>query len=288
MKKGIIFIALISIPFFSFCQEQFPVFSEDNYWEIRHSDIFGPPFFMTIKISGDSIINEQSYKMIWWEDESTLLGFGFDENKKTYFRPIGWEQTEDIVIYDFNLDIGDTFDLPVILSSSPFWEIYFEESIVEGIDSVTLNDGSFRKRYHFSVDNIFDTCHGNGEWTFIDGIGSNIHPAYVLFYCFEFGIELDCYSNQSQELHGNCLYSPTFEVPINPIKVFPNPTDNKLIIKAPGNEILSLLLLDINGHQVLLEKNGDHMNLGELPGGVYFLKVQMRSGSVFTERIVKY
>ncbi len=286
MKK-LLFFLLTFIPLISLSQEQFPVFSGDNYWEIRHSDIFGPPFFMTIKISGDSMINEQSYKMIWWEDESTLLGFGFDENKKTYFRPAGWEQTDDIVLYDFNLDIGDTFALPVILSGSPFWEINFEESIVEAIDSTELNDGSLRKRYHFSFDNIFDTCHGYGEWTFIDGIGSNIHPAYVLFYCFEFGLELDCFSYQSQELHGNCLYSSTFETSLSPIEIFPNPVSDELYVKDLKNEILSLKLFDINGHQVLLEKNGDYMNLSDLPDGIYFLKVQLNDGSFDIKKIMK-
>jgi hypothetical protein len=193
-----------------------------------------------------------------------------------------------MILYDFNLTVGDTFHLP------PFYPIEDYPNhiaIVLEIDSVELSDGSFRKRYNFgNPNNLPNTGFFNcllEDWFWIDGIGDPIHPVYAIMDCFESVVNLDCFKYQGQELYGNCFYSPIFETQLNSIEIYPNPVSDKLTIKDPNNEILALRLFDINGHQISLNRNMYQMNLSELPDGVYVLKIQLNNGSVITKKILR-
>lgn len=172
--KRFLFFALIFMPLLSISQEQFPVFSEDNIWSINGYN--ANHFYDNVQILGDTIIEGKHYKIINDNTSENILGFGYDENKQTFFRPIESPINEDILIYDFNLEIGDTFNLPYPIN--PFLDtVYFEPIIVLDIDYVGLSDGSLRKKYVFNDGLEYNPC-TDGVWVWIDGIGSPMHPTY--------------------------------------------------------------------------------------------------------------
>lgn len=293
--KRFILIVFILIPVFSFCQEQFPVFSEKNTWQILEEGFDWYEYSQTI-IHGDTVINDKPYKIIRDPElgfpisGSDILGFGYDENGKTFFRPVeDWDYSYDMILYDFNLTVGDTFHLP------PFYpkEDYPNHiAIVLEIDSVELSDGSFRKRYNFgNQNNLPNTGFFNcllEDWFWIDGIGDPIHPVYAIMDCFESVVNLDCYKYQGQELYGNCFYSPIFETQLNSIEIFPNPVSDKFIIKDPNNEVQLVELFDINGYRVLSREKTEQINLNEFPDGIYVLKIQVKNGSMVSKKIMKF
>jgi hypothetical protein len=66
--------------------------------------------------------------------------------------------------------------------------------------------------------------------------------------------------------------------------VYPNPTSGQLTIK--NNVLMDMWLYDVTGSQVLkMEKNTSHMDLSDLPDGIYFLKLNNQKES-FTKKIV--
>lgn len=284
MKRLFLFV-LIAVPVFSFSQEEFPVFSEDNIWRIRYFKIFYPDYYGAVHISGDTIIDGRSYKIINDNYFEFPWGCGYEENNQTFFRPIGGLIDDDILIYDFNLEIGDTFNLPSPISLFPD-TVYTTPIIVQGIDYVQLNDGSLRKRYTFEGISEYDACTG-GVMTWIDGIGSPMHPTYLMFECFESGVDLDCYNYQGEELHGECLYLPTTNPDKPQVKAQPNPFSNEIKIINPGLKITSSSLYDIKGKQVAFSNNSELLNLEYLPSGVYILEVKFKDGSRFVHKMVK-
>lgn len=287
--KRFILIVFILIPISSFCQEQFPIFSEDNFWKISHQGSEGWQHGGSAQILGDTIIDDRLYKIIGKNQYSEPFGFGYDQDNKTYFRPINWEYSFDLILYDFNLEVGDTFYMPFLFLPIP--DSTYIQSVVLDIDSVQLNDGSFRKRYDFGVLDLSYVEYLNcsmGNWTWIDGIGNNIHPVYPIWQCFEGGPSFDCYIYQGEELYGECLYSPNFEIQNSPILISPNPTSNKVSIQDPNNEVQFVELFDINGYRVLSREKTEQINLNEFPDGIYVLKIQVKNGSMVSKKIMKF
>lgn len=76
----------------------------------------------------------------------------------------------------------------------------------------------------------------------------------------------------------------------NLVKVYPNPAQDKLIIKSPVDGIQSLLLSDSQGKVLInrtLNKTSD-LTLAELPKGLYLLKLVNSQGQIVkTYKIIK-
>lgn len=274
---------MLAIPVFSFSQEGFPVFSEENVWEIKYSDSWTSPSYGTIHIRGDTVIDNENYKILSEKSGDIILGFFYDQGKQSYFR---YNDTVEVLIYDFNLEAGDTFNLVFPLSFTPDWP-EFESMIVQEVDSVEFNDGSYRKRIVFETENSYSLCaEENLMW--IEGVGSNVHPFYPLYDCFEYGIQLDCYINNGNELYGKCQYLSVDKYSIVAVKAFPNPFFDQINILDNEHVIVSTALLDINGNQVANANKSELLNLEYLPSGVYMLKVWFKDGSISLSRLMKY
>ena len=60
------------------------------------------------------------------------------------------------------------------------------------------------------------------------------------------------------------------------VQLFPNPTKDELIISFPGNDVMDIAVIDIQG-KVLMQKSGlfdqDRINLSAYVSGTYFVKI---------------
>lgn len=72
----------------------------------------------------------------------------------------------------------------------------------------------------------------------------------------------------------------------NPIRVYPNPTKNKIFVPSPM--ALNLSLYDLTGRLLLQEKGKKQMDLSTLPDGLYLLKIEDKQGRfIKMEKVVK-
>ena len=77
--------------------------------------------------------------------------------------------------------------------------------------------------------------------------------------------------------------------PTLPFTLYPNPVSDALRLSfTEDNEAESLTLLDLTGRVVATQHNNlEHLDMSALPSGVYMLRVTMKDGRSYHERIIK-
>ena len=159
MRK-LLLICIILLPALIKAQQYVPFPDSNVSWSEFYYGQAGPNLKYTYFIQGDTNINSQLYHKIYSNDSSSTffyIGGLRKYNKKIYF--IDKNCSHDILLYDFNLTIGDSIKSSCILCDTTL-SLYMK---VVTIDSVLLPDMTYRKRINFDWGSIY-------SW--IEGIGS--------------------------------------------------------------------------------------------------------------------
>jgi hypothetical protein len=302
MKKTTIPLAIsLLISLFATSQTYHPLPESNTYWQYEFVDTpdgcgcFGVCYKEQIKISGDTLINQTIYHKIELhhisigEDctESLPVFMGYQgafrndtESKIVWFVPDGAQN--EILLYDFNLIIGDTIPFGVI---NPVGY----NMVVDNIDSVEVGN-SFHKRF-----NLYGELNwGEMPLQIIEGIGGQhlINPMET-WVNFETGYWFNCvniddtisYPYECEMIVGN-----------NPIEkahssqIYPNPSHGKFWIQNPKgkHEFISIELFNSFGKKLMEFETAEKLmqiDLSDKPKGVYLIRI--KSGSnIFTERII--
>lgn len=256
---------------------------------------------LTVKyvINGDTSINNVSYKKIY-ETQDRLIENDFSNLyyygsvRKTegdiYFLPKGNSFDRENLLFKSDLKIGDTLDIGGIET------LTIGIVQVESVDSVSILDGSSRKRYNFNrisqlQDNpsVADTSYA---FSWIEGIGNTKCPFKSVRDCAfrtHVGETLLCYEGQKTLQYMNSLYSTCY---INNIRtstssvtnlsqqiiVYPNPAQDYIQLEFPTltNNNTEIIVYDVIGKKVRQEiiplHARDHrINIDTLERGVYIL-----------------
>ena len=250
-------------------------------------------------IHGDTTINQILYHKLCLELDDTLnptinsIGGLREDAKKVYFVGkdfLGYDYYEEVLLYDFSKQIGDT-----IKHTSN--DLFF--SVIEDIDSININ-GSYRKR--FQVNNNW--FYHNPDYI-IEGIGSvqngllghitkipTCGHHYWEHICFrEEGIVMflnpsfeDCFPNNLMASLNRIDFSKA-------IQVFPNPTDDQLIVEnSNSHKILILKIFDTNGRmlkQEALNNRKSVINMPKIPGLFYVVITDIKGNIINSEKIIK-
>jgi len=254
-------------------------------------------------INGDSVVNSINYKKLFikgfgqcfwnssppvpldcqtppsFNDTINLYALVRDTLQKIYIR-YGIDTSEQL-LYDFNLNIGDT--LPLSFNN---WDTIK----VVSIDSIRILN-TYRKRFHVV-----------GQWQdgfLVEGVGHSGGFVEPMGIVFGFGSALICFGM------GDSAYYPVVDstcnlnvginekqLSANVISIYPNPTTNSLMIETilRQNTLIQTELKNALGQIVytLNEKanSGSYkktidLNLGQ---GIYFLTLQTNQG-LMTKRI---
>lgn len=227
-------------------------------------------------LSGDTMINSLAYHKIYYnqgglgfdnpENEfnlqtAVLYGvFREDASKKVWLRKQP-SDAEDVLIYDFALNLGDTF----CFHDEPCGVLCHPVSLVDSI----LIDGNYRRQIHFNY---------NGqEEKWIEGIGS-AYDNWDGHWCFDGNIAwfLNCYQENGVTLYGTCDY-PTGVTAITgesyAPEIFPNPLTDFLTIRQETDDA-KIAVETLLGATILTQNlnSGDsQINLSFLSNGIYLL-----------------
>lgn len=210
-----------------------------------------------------------------------------EENGKFYLIPEN--ETEERLLYDFNLIVGDTF------VATYGWGVV-NDSItleVETVDTVVTLDGVSRKR--------ITLVNGNGKYgRWLEGIGSLdwtfTYPGYAAslsgwlsFICHSQGTETIYPSSGNIDCN---LIIKTDDLKENlSFEIYPNPVEDVLNVDFKNINAKSLVIVSLTG-KVILEKNiGPEQNKLQfsinLEAGIYFAKVYSNEGEVVTKKFIK-
>lgn len=200
------------------------------------------------------------------------------DNKVVYY----FDGTDEYMLYDFNLNIGDTLQGYAFIHK-PDWDKFY----ISAIDSILI-EGEFFKRYEIN-------CNGYPPGYLIEGIGytwglieeapSGFWPFYELRCCHVNNalVYLFSYTNECNLETDTCLVGNKQINKIEPITITPNPATNLITVKLNNainiSELIEIELLDISGKSILNKNqswNGNtfSFDISSMPDGLLLIKVK--------------
>ncbi len=279
---------------FAYSQEYVPFPTDSTVWNEGWSSNDGisqtGSGIEQFYLSGDTTIDNVTYSLIytgWYPyspeiippeiSQTEFVGLIREEDKKVYFTQKSvfddsLDITDEKILYDFNLNIGDTLHCH-------FWNpVSFR--VVQEIDSVLILNGNYRKRYTMV-----------GDWhsyEIIEGIGS---LDGLLFHCgadnWHYSHWLNCVGTVDEYIFNPKLMelpspdarcfdtvinveSPTYE----PLTLHPNPTTGIIHLSEPMYDV-HLSIYSSIGQKVRDERafDGLTIDLNDLASGVYFIVI---------------
>ena len=293
-----IFLAMIISISIAYSQD---IVKEGYVWNYYEPPAFGPNS-STISIMFSDTVNIQGliYHKMWYTYDSLEMNVSWADSYR-YFREDGNGKVleynpngEEIVWYDFNLEIGDLFYIPKADLGGE--NIYYYE--VVDIDSIQLSNGEFKKRYQFDAFeiNFFfdDTFNITNEWYidyWIEEIGSNYH-----LFKYNYAHLIDgnppiflCYSDESLLLYSNpdyegCYISDVSAVQPTSFQMYPNPAFNLVTIetKYPIEEVN---FYNVQGALVLNSKVRN-IDIDGLKSGLFTVQVIYKNSKTDYRKLI--
>ncbi|NUN99122.1 MAG: T9SS type A sorting domain-containing protein [Saprospiraceae bacterium] len=272
----------------------FPVESGSAWRGIVYG-LAGPIPVATV-MCGDTTINAIKY------NKSYQINYGFDGTfYNSFYRACTRVQeqkvwvlangaTEEILLYDFGVDINDTLHLK-FLDLDAVIDYY-----VESIEQIMV-DGQPRKKIRFQ------TSYGIPD-IWIEGIGSIMGPLDRGFFVVDAQPGFTCYlkngdvifkleETQPCESGLTCdIISSSGEAPTQAetFKVFPNPADAGIWLKSNVPDAIRLEIFSANGQMIsaLQFPNGHlaHVATGSLEPGLYLFKIA-RLPDLLPQQVIK-
>lgn len=270
--------------------KEFAGFSIMAYYHHMHYDIYfsgdtilgSLKYYKCKKTGTDSVFYNNIFQYVGLIGDSSFA-IREDTNTKKYYCRF-YSQNIDDLLYDFNLNLGDTipsnmygikgcFSQPVILTC---------------LDTVVL--GNQPKRRFFI---------GNTKYFFIEGIGSNTGLLGMLCGMMESGSCLEVFYKNSDSLVVNGCFASNPCIITNAsadnanfkLQIFPNPFTTSAtlsILNTPASN-LKFELLDIFGRQVkqfAIKNPQTEITRDNLPSGIYFYRVSSADGIIGAGKVV--
>lgn len=309
MLKKIVLFILSFIAFYSNAQEYeyvpFPdsgaIWSEVYHYSepIWPDTVVKRASYERYTVNGeDTIINEIGYKKLYMfydsvfnkEKATCIGGIREDENKRVYFKgdtvihdfkPIMNDDKEEILLYDFSVEVGDT-----IRDGN-----FFSELVVERIDRIEIDD-KLRKVIYLQ-----DISH----WVnWIEGIGSVTGLLYHTSPITTGGPTnyLICFKQNNEVLYFDTSYDECYpkltglkqRKESSTIEVFPNPATDKLCFNFNSHDVEYIKIVDFSGRTVALInvafQQNFILNIEKYQPGVYLFKTINKEGIMYTGKFI--
>jgi hypothetical protein len=275
--KWLIGIALLSIQTIMYSQN---FIDETKQWSIAYSIMDLNSYSTTYyKFSGDSIINGNLYHKLYMSSDSNQTNWTLS------YYPLWWERNDsvfqypsysgDSLVYDFNLEEGDSFTI----------DEYHNKMKVDSIRYLEFGS-RIRKHWFFNTGIIW--IEGIGERSNLNCSSGCMCSCVFILLCFHENDSL-VYQNPN---YTNCyLYTdvPSIAKSNEFINLFPNPATNQITLNLPENKAnAAYTLYDMQGRLQLTGKTGNtqtEINVATLPRGLYVLKI-ITEKEIITKKVV--
>lgn len=303
MKK----ILLFSLLFGSYIangQSYHKLINESFYWDVPYAEEgyicngYGPNGPYRYKFSGDTIINDKIYSKIYQslfinlntppapncppfavDTVFSMVSQVFlreDTLAKKVWRYTTYNTPEEILLYDFSVEQGDTLD----------WG-NLGQSIVDTVYDIITFDGLTRKKIEFSSAGFFPSGY------YIEGLGGEggLLGEPILGY----GPWLQCVLDLDQNLiwsdNGICydfITNVSSIIDRSTISVYPNPFSEYLTLETSLNSF-KVKIYNMYGNEVFVEEinKSKKIDLSSFSPGIYILKVFKKDDEIMTKRIIK-
>ena len=211
-----------------------------------------------------------------------------EENSRFYVIP--QDSLNEILVYDFNLEVGDTFQVN--------WAWNLSESIdliVQNVDYITTLDSVSRKRISLENGDYY------GDW--LEGIGSLDWVFLMPDYqgSVSGGYNFICHAKEEELIYP--YWANEMDCGLTPIKnieqkeevyinTYPNPVINDINVEFNNIEVENLSIFDITGKLIFQKRINRYQNLiklsCELNSGLYIIKLTGINGEIVSQKFVKH
>ncbi len=256
----------------------------------------GVSYTMVNRIGEDTIVNNLTYKKVytseyWWDDTSlsnwTCNNLIREDSNIVYLYSVGQDNVfDEVVIYNFNLSVGDSFSAPIV-SKGRFYGSYLSSNlIVDSIDYIEI-DNTELKRIVFNIP-TYEWIEGIGsKQGFLESNNPNQDPTTYL---------LCAYQNQENIFHHpfaeNCLISLDIDEihKRKDIIIYPTLFDNEVNIKSEVMDY-SVGLYDIYGRSIFYKKTQKEnlqINTSDLSKGIYLILIKDKTNNpIKVQKLIK-
>ncbi len=294
MKNITVILLFILIGWTSHAVAQATFPTENANWCYYSFDDKGQSYGIgCISPMGSEVVGGLTYSKIvysqhpYYNSEEALYR---EQNGRFYVIP--QDSINEILVYDFNLQVGDLFQTD--------WGWGITDSIdliVQSVDTITTLDGVSRKKIEL-VGGVGGQY--NGRW--LEGIGFMdwvfIYPAYVgslgggyIFICHA-RTDTIVYPAWADSSDCGLLSSVdgVFKEERN-VKLYPNPANKHLQIDLQNMQAKKLEIIDVRGRIILEQKINNQYTIIQLPndlfGGLYLVKFTKKDDSFFVKKFIK-
>lgn len=257
----------------------FPTAQDSVAWKMTEWS-WGRKFESYTYISDDTIIDGKTYSKVYtgnflFENDSNRLTYLIrEENKQIFSKSLN--TNNEYLLYDFTLNVNDT----MVIDTTGI----LQRAVVTNIDSMQLEDGIFRKRFHLTPLNIMydPVLHVEG----FGSLGNGFSLPFGLGGIVDYGISTNCIFSSSElfykrqnAVNEDCL-ELIIEVGIEEVdgyglNVFPNPA-NEFIYFSEKIAKSNIAIYSLLGQKVfeLLDFSGTQLDISSFKKGIYFLKIE--------------
>ncbi|VAW22829.1 hypothetical protein MNBD_BACTEROID01-1948 [hydrothermal vent metagenome] len=239
-------------------------------------------YYYYSSINKDTMIENTNYSVIdTWGGLFALR----EENSRIYYKALKSHTLEvdnvERLMYDFDLNVNDTFNLYYRYQDTIDW-------VVKRIDSILV--GNVYKKMLF-LDEINSQINSR-EAYWIEDIGSSYGPFWIFTISQPtFIAELYCYSINNEKLFGKCK-----TVGLNSIKamkkkvIFYDPRLRRIKISLLFTDKCNLNIYSLSGIKVLSTKLScnKYLDVDNLKDGLYIFEVINETGVRYCEKIIIY
>lgn len=286
MKK---FSLIFLLFFFSISLFSQNFLSENKQWNVKLDNFGSITATEIFFINGDSIVDNLNYKKIWFSNDSLensrFEGLLRELNNKVYYIP---KFGEEGLLYDFNLNVGDTATI-ISLPSDGEFDIY-----ITAIDSIEY-EGVIRKRMHI------DSEYNPFEEYWIEGIGDCWGPLYTLIHSFIICPfwHLACVHENGELIYMGPYSDNCYETNVGidefldsqKISITPNPVSKgESFILESENNIQNIKIYNIDGSLVktLSPSNTQLVKVStcNMKKGMYLIQIQLKDQKFHSSKLL--
>lgn len=244
-----------------------------------------------VQTAEDTIHNNLTYTTLY-QMNLGYQGAMREDNQVIYFLPAG--DTAEVVLYDFNVQVGDTVSHWWMQRASPGYDAQSPSTlIVSSIDSFLVNN-SYRQRINITIDNsLYNT-------SVVSGIGNMAGPlqAWTVDHA-EHNVALTCFRVNdiviwdSGQSAGHCLDSAIVSVDksvAQNFRFYPNPTAEDVFFEELEAECKVLIYNNLAQKvgETTVSPYQNKVPMQDLNAGLYYLHLIGADGRKSVEKVVKY
>lgn len=298
MKKAILIFAILTIISLNSFSQIFP--NDTATWSNSSGDMFGTSRLYEYFQKGDTIINDSPYNKLYhsfemWDNYEDTIISSYYNNYKGALRPdnnhnkvffIPKDSLYEVLLYDFNLEVGDTV---------PVWHNEFHSPIkVESIDTIVVNGISLR-RFDMESKKMPESVYGR---VIIEGIGS-ISDLVLIQNNLEGSHGFTCFLDFDKDFHypENCendILSIDNNNKTNyetSLSIVPNPCSNEFILSFENmnNEYQWAELTNFSGaiiKHINIFENKQKIETSQLTNGIYIVSVYNNYGLIKRNKLL--